>query len=308
MTAPGLGEHVRRALWRATNDVIGVSAEAGWDLGMIVLDDCALDRDFNREVNRRERALRTGGLPPQEAHERAETEARALDGLDPDAVVARVRPYSDFDNARHDALRRAETFGYFPAPGSAEIDEGVVDFNLQTTVVHATGGAPHHSLKSRATRFGRSWPSSRPPRSLDRGRDRGRRRAAGHGRPGLPGPARQARNAGHPARTGPWRGGPRPRGPVTCGHRGDGVWGSVVTGQRLRFSRPDGATTVARGPARRPALVDVLLGREAARHVEVSPAVFPTQDVGRHRQPGCASVIACSSAVTRGPAARSGSA
>ena len=107
VTAPVLGERVRRALWRATPDAIGVTAEAGWDLGMIVLDDCALDRDFNREVNRRERALRTGGLPEQEAHERAEAEARALDGLDPTLVVARVRPYSDFDAARHDALRRA---------------------------------------------------------------------------------------------------------------------------------------------------------------------------------------------------------
>jgi hypothetical protein len=134
VTAPGLGERVRRALWRATNDAFGVSAEAGWDLGMIVLDDCALDRDFNREVNRRERALRTGGLPQQEAHERAETEARALGGLDPTLVVARVRPYTDFDATRHDALRNAETFGYFPVPGSAEIDEGVVDFNLLTTV------------------------------------------------------------------------------------------------------------------------------------------------------------------------------
>ena len=134
VTSPLLGERVRRALWRATPDVIGVSAEAGWDLGMIVLDDCALDRDFNREVNRRERALRTGGVGQQEAHERAVADARASDGLDPTLVVARVRPYSHFDAARHDALRKAETFGYFPVPGSDEIDEGVVDFNLLTTV------------------------------------------------------------------------------------------------------------------------------------------------------------------------------
>ncbi len=134
VTAPDLGERVRRALWRATPDAIGVSAEGGWDLGMIVLDDCALDRDFNREVHRRERALRTDGLGQQEAHEKAEADARAMDGLDPTLVVARVRPYADFDAARHDALRKAETFGYFPVPGSAEIDEGVVDFNLMTTV------------------------------------------------------------------------------------------------------------------------------------------------------------------------------
>ena len=134
VTSPGLGERVRRALWRATPDTVGVSAEAGWDLGMIVLDDCALDRDFNREVNRRERALRTGGLGQEEARERAEADARASDGLDPTLVVARVRPYSQFDAVRHDALRRAETFGYFPVPGSDEIDEGVVDFNLLTTV------------------------------------------------------------------------------------------------------------------------------------------------------------------------------
>lgn len=132
--SPGFGERVQRALWRAAPGAIGVYAEGGWDLGMIVLDDCALDRDFNREVNRRERALRTDGLGQQEAHERAEADARATDGLDPTLVVARVRPYADFDVARHDALRKAETFGYFPVPGSDEIDDGVVDFNLLTTV------------------------------------------------------------------------------------------------------------------------------------------------------------------------------
>jgi len=132
--SPSLGERVRRPLWRASPDVIGVWAEGGWDLGMIVLDDCALDRDFNREVNRLERALRAGGLGQAEAHEQAQSEARALEGLDPTLVVARVRPYDDFGAARHDALRRAETFGCFPVPGSAEVDDGVVDFSLLTTV------------------------------------------------------------------------------------------------------------------------------------------------------------------------------
>ena len=134
VASPGLGERVRRALWRATPDAIGVSAEGGWDLGMIVLDDCALDRDFNREVNRRERALRAGGLEQAEAHEQAEAEARAMEGLDPTLVVALVRPYGDFEAARHDALRRAETFGYFPVLGTVEVDDAVVDFNLLTTV------------------------------------------------------------------------------------------------------------------------------------------------------------------------------
>jgi len=130
----GLGERVNRALWRASRDVIGVSAKGGWDLGMIVLDDCALDRDFNREVHRRERALRAGGLGQEGAHEQAESEARAMEGLDSTLVVARVRPYDDFEAARHGALRRAETFGYFPVLGSDEVDDGVVDFNLLTTV------------------------------------------------------------------------------------------------------------------------------------------------------------------------------
>ncbi|MDP2350001.1 MAG: hypothetical protein Q8M74_02470, partial [Chloroflexota bacterium] len=73
-------------------------------------------------------------LGQTEAHERAEADARETDGLDPTLVVARVRPYADFEAARHDALRRAATFGYFPVPGSDEIDDGVVDFNLLTTV------------------------------------------------------------------------------------------------------------------------------------------------------------------------------
>lgn len=132
--SPGLGERVRRALWRATPEVIGVSAEGGWDVGLIVLDDCALDRDFNREVNCRERALQAGGLGQEAAHEQAEAEARAMEGLDPTLVVARVRPYVDFEAARHDALRQAETFGCFPVLGTDEIDDGVVDFSLLTTV------------------------------------------------------------------------------------------------------------------------------------------------------------------------------
>ena len=134
VASPGLGERVRRALWRATPDAIGVSAEGGWDLGMIVLDDCALDRDFNREANRRERALRADGVGQAEAHEQAEAETRAMEGLDPTLVVARVRPYDDFDTARHDALRRAESFGCFPVLGTDEVDAGVVDFSFLTTV------------------------------------------------------------------------------------------------------------------------------------------------------------------------------
>ncbi|MFH0751151.1 MAG: hypothetical protein V2B17_04885 [Chloroflexota bacterium] len=134
VASPGFGVRVRRALWRATPDVIGVSAEGGWGLGMIVLDDCAIDRDFNREVNRRERALRAGGLGQEEAHGQAEAEARAIEDLDPTLVVASVRPYGDFEAARHDALRQAETFGYFPVLGTNEVDDGVVDFNLLTTV------------------------------------------------------------------------------------------------------------------------------------------------------------------------------
>jgi len=134
VASPGLGERVRRALWRATPDVIGVSAEGGWDLAMIVLDDRALDRDFDREVNRLERALRADGLGQDEAHDQAESEALAMEGLDSALVVARVRPHDDFEAARHDALRRAETFGYFPVLGSDEVDEGVVDFSLLTTV------------------------------------------------------------------------------------------------------------------------------------------------------------------------------
>jgi hypothetical protein len=90
--SPGLGESVHRALWRASPELVSVSAECGWDLGLIVLDDCALDRDFNREVNRCERALRAGGLGQEEANQQAVSEARAMEGLDPTLVVARVRP------------------------------------------------------------------------------------------------------------------------------------------------------------------------------------------------------------------------
>ncbi len=132
--SPGLGERVRRALWRVSATGVAVSAEAGWDLGMVVLDDCALDRDFNREVNRRERDLRAGGLPAEAARERAEAETREVEGLDPTLIVARVRPYGEFEAGRHDSLRRAATFGYFPVLGTDEVDEGVVDFITVTTV------------------------------------------------------------------------------------------------------------------------------------------------------------------------------
>ena len=132
-TAPALGQRTRRALWRAGPAAPAVSAEAGWDLAMVVLDDCALDRDFNRELSRRERELRAAGVEAAAAHGQAEAAARAVEGLDPTLVVARVRPYSDFEPSRHDALRRADTFGYFPVLGTDDVDEGVVDFSLVTT-------------------------------------------------------------------------------------------------------------------------------------------------------------------------------
>ncbi len=133
-TSPRFGERVRRALWRPGPEAVAVVAEAGWDVGMIVLDDCALDREFNREVNRRERVLRADGLDQVEARTRAEAETRELDNLDPTLVVARVRPFTDFEAGRHDAIRRAETFGYFPVLGTEDIDDGVADFSLLTTV------------------------------------------------------------------------------------------------------------------------------------------------------------------------------
>ena len=175
VASPGLGERVRRALWRATPDAIGVSAEGGWDLGMIVLDDCALDRDFNREVNRCERALRAGGLGQEEASGQAMSEARAMEGLDPTLVVARLRPYDDFEAVRHDALRRAETFGYFPVLGSADVDEGVVDFNLMTTVdrealvgrAASLSGIARNALRSKLAEFTALGPvRPRPPSKL----------------------------------------------------------------------------------------------------------------------------------------------
>lgn len=101
---------------------------------MIVLDDCALDRDFHREVDRRERARRADGVGQAEAPEQPEAETGAVEGLDPALVVARVRPYDDFDTVRHDVLRRAESFGYFPVLGTDEVDAGVVDFSFLTTV------------------------------------------------------------------------------------------------------------------------------------------------------------------------------
>lgn len=132
--SPELGRRVRRALWRAAGGSIAVSAEAGWDVGMVLLDDCALDRDFNREVHRREREYRAAGTEAGATRERAEAEARAIAGLDPTLTVGLVRPYRDFEPARHDALRRAASFGYFPVVSSDDVDEGVVDLGLVTTV------------------------------------------------------------------------------------------------------------------------------------------------------------------------------
>jgi hypothetical protein len=76
----------------------------------VVLDDCALDGDFNRDLSRRERELRGAGVEAAAAHDQTEAAARAVDRLDP-TFVARIRPYADFEPGRQDALRRADTFG-----------------------------------------------------------------------------------------------------------------------------------------------------------------------------------------------------
>lgn len=103
-----LGDVQRIALWDGDEHALSpsVSAEVRFSPVMVLSHDCELEKDFNERV----RVLLADGVPEEEAIARAEADPT----LDPFAVVASLRPFSELAPQRHEGVRQGQRIGYFP--------------------------------------------------------------------------------------------------------------------------------------------------------------------------------------------------
>lgn len=103
-----LGDVQRLALWYADAGTHApeVSAEMRFSPVLVLSHDCELEKDFNERI----RALLAEGR----AEDDALAEAEGDPSLDPFAVVAPLRPFSDLPAQRREGVLHGQRIGYFP--------------------------------------------------------------------------------------------------------------------------------------------------------------------------------------------------
>lgn len=103
-----LGEFQRLALWDGDEGALSpeVSAELCFSPVLVLSHDCDLEKEFNERV----RELIAGGVPQEQAVAAAEADA----SLDPFAVVAPLRDFSELPAERHAGVRQGQRIGFFP--------------------------------------------------------------------------------------------------------------------------------------------------------------------------------------------------
>lgn len=123
-----LGERVHTPLWLpAGRSVPETVAETVFAPVLVLSHDCQLEKDFNEHV----RGLVEGGVP----RDQAVAQASADPLLDPLAIVAPLRPYSEIPPHRHAGIRAGDRIGCFALNELPE-DGGdyVVDLGRACTV------------------------------------------------------------------------------------------------------------------------------------------------------------------------------
>jgi hypothetical protein len=103
-----LGDLQRLALWDADERALSpdVSAELRLSPVLVLSHDCDLEKEFNERV----RDLMAAGVP----QDQAVAEAEADSSLDPLAVVAPLRAFSESPAQRHAGVRQGQRIGFFP--------------------------------------------------------------------------------------------------------------------------------------------------------------------------------------------------
>lgn len=124
-----LGESQRLALWRGgpESPLPDVSGKVRLSPVLVLSHDCDLEKEFNERV----RELLAGGVTVEEATAVAEADP----SLDPFAVVAPLRPYTEAAEQRRAGIRNGQRIGCFPIdrlPGDG--DDYYVDLGRPSTV------------------------------------------------------------------------------------------------------------------------------------------------------------------------------
>jgi hypothetical protein len=103
-----LGDAQRFALWEGDERALSpdVSAEVRFSPVLVLSHDCDLEKEFNERV----RELMATGVPQDDAV----AEAEADPSLDPFAVVAPLRAFTQLPAQRHQGVRQGQRIGYFP--------------------------------------------------------------------------------------------------------------------------------------------------------------------------------------------------
>jgi hypothetical protein len=133
-------------LWYPLDPLPQPAVEAWLSPAIIVADDCVLDKEFNAYVEQRMRE----GL----AEAAAEEEARAMPSLDPLVPVAPILPYAALRLGNPQAIRTAQSIGYFPLVAWPDhVDEGYVDFTRIVPVSRQLLWGPAAALSEPARRI-----------------------------------------------------------------------------------------------------------------------------------------------------------
>lgn len=135
---------IRYALWTGGSPFPDPMIEAWLTPAVIVVDDCVIDKEFNASVEQRIRS----GIPEDQAVEAARSDKT----LDPLVPIAPILPYEQLRSANEQAVRQAQSVGYFPVVESAEMDEGYIDFTRTVPVSRHLLTGPFASMSDPARR------------------------------------------------------------------------------------------------------------------------------------------------------------
>lgn len=126
--APAPGEPVSRQIWTESELASSLFLDARLAPAVIVTHDCAMDKEFNRRYE----ALRSQGLPKQEA----EAQAGEDTSLDPYLNLAPVVPLEEAAPSGKAQLLANQVNGYFPICESEErgLDFGVANLICEVTI------------------------------------------------------------------------------------------------------------------------------------------------------------------------------
>lgn len=145
-----LGQERLVTLWRGRpknqREAPTLFANVRWGLAMVLPHSCAMQKDWNEQVN----ALKRAGRSQAEAEAIANADAT----LDPFVVIAPVLTYDTLPDARHAATANGSRLGVFPVCGNDILPAGYIDFARLATVRQELAGVNYRVAQLSALTVG----------------------------------------------------------------------------------------------------------------------------------------------------------